>query len=260
MPLPYHSAKAYIRHLFTAKTRRGDGVHSPFMFSFITDIKNEKHPYYAYKEIEDCRKNLLNDSTTIHITDYGTGSSNSRKISDIAKKSCKPAKQAQLLFRMVKTFNPYTIFELGTCLGTTTLYLAKAQKQACVHTFEGCPQLAQIAHTNFKNLHCSNIIQHVGNLQDTLPKALQDIDKVDLVFFDANHQKEPTITYFKQCLPKAHSHSIFIFDDIHWSKGMEEAWEIIKQHPNVTVSVDLYYMGILFFQPHLKPAHYKLKL
>lgn len=259
MPFPFHSIKAYVRHFFTAKTRRGDGVHSPFIFSFITDVKNEKHPFYAYKAIENVRKSLLNDSSTISVTDYGTGSSNKRKVCDIAKRSCKPAKQAQLLFRIVNTYQPQTIFDLGTCLGTTTLYMAKANQNARIHTFEGCPEIAKIAQSNFTILQCKNIVQHIGDLKETLPNALQQVEKVDLVFFDANHQKEPTLAYFEQCLQKAHNQSIFIFDDIHWSKGMEEAWNIIRQNPRITVSLDLYHMGILFFSSHLKPAHYKLK-
>ena len=69
----WHRIKSYLRHVFCAKTSRGDGVHSPFVFSFITDVKNEKNPYYAYTPIEQIRQNLLNDKTLLHTTDYGTG-------------------------------------------------------------------------------------------------------------------------------------------------------------------------------------------
>jgi predicted O-methyltransferase YrrM len=83
---------------------------------------------------------------------------------------------------------------------------------------------------------------------------------LDFVFFDANHQKQPTLQYFNQCIAKANKNGIFVFDDIHWSEGMEQAWEIVKQHPKVTTSIDLYHMGILFFNPELKPATYRIKL
>jgi predicted O-methyltransferase YrrM len=251
--------KSYCRHCIQANSYRGDGIHSPFAFSFITDIKNEKHPYYAYKSIEDIRKSLLKDTTVIHVTDYGTGKSRPRRVCDIAKYSAKPAKQAQLLFRLVNTFQPQTIFDLGTCIGTTTLYLAKGNTQAQIHTFEGCPQTAQIAETCFRQAACNNIQLHIGNINQTLPHALKNVDQVDFVFFDANHQKEPTLRYFNQCLEKATTRSIFVFDDIHWSKGMEEAWNTIKLHPKVRVSIDLYHIGILFFNNELKTQHYQIK-
>lgn len=252
--------KSYLWHFFHSKSSRGDGVHSPFVFSFITDIKNEKHPYYAYKGIEQLRQSLLHDSTSIFITDFGTGHSRSRKIADIAKHSAKGSKYAQLLFRMVRAYQPTTIFDLGTCLGTTTLYLAKGYSGAQVHSFEGCPNLAKIAQQNFNNARCTNIQQHVGDLQQTLPAALQQVDSVDFVFFDANHQLTPTVDYFNQCIEKANPKSVFVFDDIHWSTDMEAAWEIVKNHPKVTTSIDLYHFGILYFNTDLQPASYRIKM
>ncbi len=252
--------KSYLWHFFHSKSSRGDGVHSPFVFSFITDIKNEQHAYYAYRGIEQLRQSLLNDHSSIFVTDFGTGKSRARKVSDIAKCSAKGSKYAQLLFRMVRAYQPTVIFDLGTCLGTTTLYLAQGNSQAQVHTFEGCPELAKIAQQNFNNARCSNIQQHIGDLKTTLPAALQQVEHVDFVFFDANHQLEPTIAYFNQCVEKITPKSVFVFDDIHWSPGMEAAWEIVKQHPKVTTSIDIYHFGILFFNTDLQPASYRIKM
>ena len=251
--------KAYIRHWFSSHSKRGDGVHSPFIFSFITDIKNEKHPYYAYHTIEQIRQNLRNDKETIHVTDFGTGVSRERAIRDIVKRSAKSAKEAQLLFRMVRAYQPSTILDLGTCLGTSTLYLSQGNTNAQVYTFEGCPETAKIAAINFKNAHAQNIQLCIGDLAETLPATLKQLSTVDFVFFDANHQKEPTLSYFQQCLQKVSTNGVFVFDDIHWSEGMQEAWDIIRQHPQVRISVDLFHVGILFFNPELKPAHYKIK-
>lgn len=252
--------KAYLKHWFTSHSKRGDGVHSPFIFSFITDIKNEKNPYYAYKTIEQIRQNLLNDNSSIQVTDYGSGKSRTRTISSIEKRSAKSAKQAQLLFRMVNAYQPQTIIDLGTCLGTSTLYLANGQPTATVYTFEGCPETAKIATRNFQNANTSNIKLVLGDITNTLPDTLQHLPQIDFVFLDANHQKKPTLAYFSHCVNKASKHAVFVFDDIHWSEQMQEAWEIVRQHPNVSVSVDLYHLGILFFNPELKPAHYNIKL
>ena len=251
--------KAYIKNWFTSHSRRGDGVHSPFVFSFITDVKNEKNPYYAFDAIEQIRKNLLQDKSTIQVTDFGTGTSRRRAVCDIEKHSAKSAKEAQLLFRMIRTYQPKTIIDLGTCLGTSTLYLACGNPSARVLTFEGCPATAQIARTNFKNCNCSNIQLYIGDIDNTLPQTLATLPEIDFVFFDANHKKEPTITYFQHCLSKVSPYGIFVFDDIHWSEDMQAAWEIIRKHPQVSVSIDLFYVGILFFNPELKRAHYNIK-
>ncbi len=259
MKQTWFQIKAYLKHWLTSHSRRGDGVHSPFIFSFITDVKNEKHPYYAYRTVEQIRKNLQNDKGTLQVTDYGTGKSQKRAICDMVKRSAKSAKEAQFLFRMVTSYQPKTILDLGTNLGTTTLYLALANPQASIYSFEGCPETARIATTNFKNTKVNNIQMRIGNLADTLPAALQEIPNIDFVFFDANHQKEPTLDYFAQCLPHVNPYGIFVFDDIHWSEGMQEAWDTVRQHPQVMVSVDLYHFGILFFNPELKKAHYNIQ-
>jgi predicted O-methyltransferase YrrM len=81
----------------------------------------------------------------------------------------------------------------------------------------------------------------------------------DLVFFDGNHKKEPTLSYFEQCLPHIHPGTIFLFDDIHWSAGMEEAWNIIRNHPKVRVSIDLYHLGIVFFREELSKEDFTIR-
>ena len=255
----WHYIKEYIKFQFHAKHHKGHGVHSPFVFSLIEDVLNEKNEYYAYKEIENARKNLLADNSTIFVNDHGTGKSRQRQISEIARCSLKSKKEAQMLFRFACLMQPKNILELGTCLGITTLYLAKARSSANIFTIEGCPNIAKIAQQNFKNLSAKNITSFVGNINTELPKVLSQIDSLDMVFFDANHTKEATLNYFYQCLEKANEGSVFIFDDIYWSKGMTEAWEEIYKNPAVTYSIDLFHLGIVFFNKEWKKSHFKIK-
>lgn len=199
---------------------------------------------------------MLKDETVIPITDFGAGSrlnlSQERKVSAIAKSSLKPKKYSQLLFRMVNYFQPSFVLELGTSLGITSSYLASGNNNAKVITMEGSPHVAAIARKNFEWLQLKNISVIEGNFDDTLPKLISSTQTADFVFIDGNHRKEPTIRYFEQLLPKISSNSIFIFDDIHWSKEMEEAWETIKQHNAVTLSIDLFFIGIIFFRKEQK--------
>lgn len=238
-------------------------IHSPFVFQLYTEVIKSFKFYYVFYDIENIRRKLYTSQESIEVEDFGAGSkihpSSRRKISLIARHSIAPSKQGQLLFKLVNYFQPDTIFELGTSLGISTLYLASANSQATVYTFEGCPQTTQVARQNFQQTGISNIQVNVGKLEDTLPPQLQKIKQLDFVFFDANHRYAPTMHYFEVCLEKAHENSVFVFDDIHWSPEMEKAWKEIQNHPQVTITIDLFQLGLVFFRKKQPSQHFILK-
>jgi predicted O-methyltransferase YrrM len=248
--LPFHLAAHYL--LYRLRAFKLHGVHSPFVFDLYQNVILHDGDYYAYPLIEDLRASLLLEDRTIQVTDFGAGPKaglkKERKISYIARTSAKPAKYAQLLFRLVSHFRPKTVFDLGTSLGITTSYLAKGNEQATVYTFEGCPAIAAEAKENFKKLGLKNVEQVIGNLDDTLPQKLSETDQLDFAFFDGNHRYEPTMRYFEACLAKHHEHSVFVIDDLYWSAEMKRAWQEIKKHPQVGQTVDLFYIGLVFFR------------
>ena len=246
----------FLRYLLKARHRKGYGVHSPFAFDLITNIFEEKYHYYIYADIEKIREELLNDKRTIDVVDFGTGRSGKRKISTIASRSLKNKKNAQLIFRIINALKPEQIFELGTSLGLTTAYMASANINATVYSFEGCSQTAAVAKTVLEKCKLNNVNIFIGNIDETLPQMLKSIEKVDFVFFDANHTKEATLNYFNWFLHKSCDKTVFLFDDIHFSKGMEAAWDIIKNHHSVRVSFDLFSIGIVFFDEKLKKQDY----
>jgi len=251
----------YLKYLFLAGNEHS--LHSPFLFEFYLKVLKDSVPQNVYLQIETLRKKLLKDEREITITDFGAGSklnqSNSRKIKDVAKNSQKPARLAQLFYRIIKYYNYQTILDLGTSLGVTTAYLAKANQQSKVYTFEGCPNTAQIATENFKDLDIINIETIVGDLNQTLAQQLNKIDKIDFAFFDANHRYEPTIDYFEKCLSKIHDDTCFIFDDIYWSEDMKKAWNYIKNHEQVVVTIDIFWIGIVFFRKKQPKQHFVLR-
>jgi predicted O-methyltransferase YrrM len=257
---PIKLASKYFTYYLNAANGKGHGVHSPFVFDFITNVLNDTRTFYAYDEIEKLRRSLLSDKRILTIEDFGAGSgvfkSNQRKVSNIARSSLKPKKYGQLMFRMVDYYRTNTIIELGTSLGITTAYLASGNLKGQVHTFEGAKQVAQVSRQNFEKLSLKNIELIEGNFDHTLQPYLSKVSKVDFAFVDGNHRKEPTIQYFEQLLTKANEHSIFIFDDIHWSPGMEDAWSHIQQHPSVTLTIDLFFIGLVFFRKEQKVAQH----
>lgn len=252
----FQLAFKYIKYCLYSSNRKGHSIHSPFVFDFIKNVLNDKKDYADYQNVESIRKKLLKNRSVLNIEDYGAGSSssgsNQRSIASIAKHAVKPKKYSQLLYRIVKYYKPNTIIELGTSLGLTSSYLSLAKPNANVFTFEGSAEIATHARMNFKTLGTEKIKLVEGNFNYTLPSVVYHLSSVDFAFIDGNHRREPTENYFQWLLPKANNNSIFIFDDIHWSKEMEQAWDNIKEHFSVRCSIDLFFIGIILFRQEFK--------
>ena len=249
-------ARKYIHYWLTASNGKGHGVHSPFVFDFISKLLNDKTDIPSSEAIEAVRRNLLCNRQRIDVIDFGAGSAvistNRRKVCDIAASSLKKPRYAKLLHRLAKYYSCNNIIELGTSFGTTSAYLATASPEVSLHTFEGAPAIADIAQTNFNTLRLSNIQLHLGDFKSTLSAYLSSHPTIDLAYVDGHHQKEPTLQYFHWLLSSIHEDSILIFDDIHWSKEMEEAWEEIKSNGAITLSIDLFFIGIVFVKKEFK--------
>ena len=243
-------AKDYLRHQFKAKNRHG--VHSPFVYQLVDKVIYDFAPKKVYAEAENLRRQLFADNRIITVTDLGAGShvnnNRQKKVSAIAHNALKPPKLAQLLYRLAAYLQPRSIIELGTCMGVTTVYLQNAVPGAKVFTLEGCPETASVAKGTFEKAALNNIDVITGNFDNTLPGVIDKLNELDFVFVDGNHQKDATLKYFEWCLPKVHENTLLIFDDIYWSEGMKEAWAEIMAHPQVTVTIDLFWIGLVFFK------------
>jgi predicted O-methyltransferase YrrM len=213
--------------------------------------------------VEEMRRSYLKGRQVIMKTDLGAGGAAVQRypvrLSRLARSSSSPAYRAARLFRLVKFTGASTIIELGTALGISSAYMGKANPGARIFTLEGCPELAETARQNFRELGLANVTLVEGDFEATLPGVLTDLDQADLVFFDGNHQYEATMRYFGQCMEKAGDDSVFVFDDIHCSPQMERAWEEIKSYRDVTVSLDLFHMGIILFRKELSRQHFILR-
>lgn len=259
----FYLAKKYLNYWFFAKYKHGHGIHSPLVYDLLTNIIEDFTPFYCFEEIEQYRRTLLQNNKTITVTDYGAGSkvndSNKRKISQIAKYSLTKPKYAQLLFRLVNYFKPNNILELGTSLGLTTVYLASPNSKTKVYTLEGCHEIAKIAGATHFELNAINIDMYVGKFQDVLPNLLTEIKTVDFAFVDGNHSYKATIENYNLLKNYSNNSSIFIFDDIYWSEEMTQAWNEIKADNSVTLSIDLFQFGIVFFMKDFKKQNFRIK-
>ena len=251
----------YLKHRLTSKSRHG--THSPFVYKLVDEVIYDFKSKSDYIAIEAQRKKLLNDESSITVTDLGAGShlnkNRTKKIKEIAKNALKTPRLAQLIYRLAKEAKPANLLELGTCLGITTAYLSKACPDAEIITIEGCPETAKKAYENFQDLELENIELQVGNFDTLLGRVIESFPQLDFVYIDGNHRKDATLNYFKWCLPKVTDRSMLIFDDIYWSAGMKEAWAEIKAHPQVTVTIDLFWIGLVFFKKGQAKEHFKIR-
>ncbi len=257
-------ARKYLTYYLTASNGKGHGTHSPFLFHFITRVLNDTVKYEAYEQVENLRKQLLNDSRLFVVEDFGAGSAflqkHQRSIRSIARNAAKSKKYGQLLFRMVKHYQPSTMLELGTSLGITSSYLSMARPDARLITMEGAREIAAVARQNFGKLGLKKIELLEGNFDDRLPGLLNELSAVDFAFVDGNHRREPTEGYFSQLLGKTHMDSILVFDDIHWSREMDAAWDTIKAHPSVRCTIDLFFIGIVLFRQEFhEKQHFSIR-
>ncbi|MEO8068157.1 MAG: class I SAM-dependent methyltransferase [Flavobacteriales bacterium] len=252
---------SWLNHLVKARTRHA--VHSPFVYDLVDQVLRNSTERPEFEAIETLREDLLDSDQTIRVNDLGAGSRKLdlpvRAVCDMARTALKPAKQARMLHRLVRYFQAKEIVELGTSFGISTLYLAHGVEDGVVHTIEGCPQTQRIAQHHFDRSGQRNIRTYLGSFKSKLPEVLKRVDQLDMVFIDGHHAKDPTMEYFQQCLAKAHNGTLFVLDDIHWSAGMEQAWEQVKAHPRVTVTIDLYDLGLVFLRKEQAPQHFRLR-
>lgn len=252
---------SYLGHLVKARTRHG--VHSPFVYELTSQVLRPGKSIPEFDVIEALREDLLFSEQTIRVNDLGAGSHvfdlPVRRVADVARTALKSPQQAQMLFRLARYFQVKNVLELGTSFGISTLYMALGADEGSVHTIEGCPQTMRIARHHFDHMKQENIIPILGSFRTRLPETLQQLDSLDLVFVDGFHAMEPTLDHFEQCLTKSHNDTVFVFDDIHWSRGMEQAWEAVKAHDKVSVTIDLYNMGLAFLRKEQAKEHFTLR-
>jgi len=260
-----HIIKSYLKFLWHSKNEHG--VHSPFVFDLLTKCFYDKKQKPQYSILKKYRKDLLQNKNTIEVTDFGAGSrvfkSNTRQISKIAETAGITPKRAELLCRMVNYFQPSSILEIGTSLGLATSALSLGSESRSlgskITTLEGCPETSGIAKKQLEKFNLNNVDSIVTEFSNYLSSSQLQASNFQLIYFDGNHSKKATLDYFELLLPTITNDSVWIFDDIHWSTDMEDAWEIIKNHPKVRVTIDTFQWGLVFFRIEQEKEHFVLR-
>lgn len=254
--------KSYLKFLKNSTNQHG--VHSPFVYNLVTKCFYDRKKKSEYAILKNYRNSLLEKKNFIEVTDFGAGSkvftSNKRQISKIAKTAGISLKRAQLLYRVVNYFQPSTILEIGTSLGLATSALSLGNPKAQITTLEGCSQTIKQAQEQLQKNNF-NTIKFINTEFSKYLKAHHSSPITHhLIYFDGNHSKKATLEYFELLLPTVTNETVWIFDDIHWSKDMEEAWEVIKNHSKVTVTIDTFQWGFVFFRAEQEKEHFTIRV
>ena len=256
-------ATRFLKYRLQAKTRYK--VHSPFVFDLVNKVFRDKTYHADFKELDAFVEDLKEDEAIIETTDFGAGAGENeyqvylKPLAKIVKERSHTTERLHLLYNIARYFKPENILEFGTAAGVSSFYLKMGLPESKMVTMEGCPGLSAVARENFEKLKLTNIEVANGNFDVMLDEVLAKFDKLDLVFFDGNHRMEPTLNYFNRCMKKAHEDSVFIFDDIHWSKGMEAAWNAIKADARVSLTVDIFWFGMVFFKKGVAKQNFTIK-
>ncbi|MDR1526508.1 MAG: hypothetical protein LBS46_02420 [Dysgonamonadaceae bacterium] len=223
--------------------RKGFGVHSPFVYRLITNVVGEKHAYYAFEEIENFRRQLLNDNELNRITACETQS----------------AAYGALLFRMVNFFKCRNVIEIGSSTGVMGLYLGMASRTRCnCWLLDERYGLAQRIRP-FAEIHHLDKLQYIeGDYRENIPPLCAKLPEADLLFINRLPETITGEELLRLCRPLIGKRSILILDNIGRQKEIRKIWQELKQHPQSRVMIDLYVLGIVFFDDRLPKRHHKV--
>jgi predicted O-methyltransferase YrrM len=261
--MKFFTAIKYLKYIFLSSSKRGHGIHSPFVFNIVLKVFRNKTSSDIVCKIETIRKRLISDPGSIDIIDFGTGSilkkGKLRRVSEIARYSSVPEKYGKLLAGLSSEFGKTSIIEFGTSFGISTMYMAAGNPAAIVYTLEGSDTISDIAKENFLEAGLANINILTGSFEKTLPEIEKKGIIPGLVFIDGNHRKEPTLEYFNRMVKLSDENSVIVLDDIYYSAEMGEAWNEIKNNDKVSFTIDIFKMGLVFFRQGMTRNDYIIR-
>lgn len=253
----------YLKYILLSRHRKGHGIHSPFIFDLVSRVFRNKRDTDIVCSVRKVRKRMISDRSSIIVKDLGAGSekikTNRRKVSEIARYSPIPEKYGILLSNLASEFGKPLIIELGTSFGISTMYMAASCPEAVVYTIEGCPATAGIAEQNFMSCGFTNIKLLTGSFEEKLSEVAETGIKPGLIFIDGNHRKDPVLKYFRHLAELSDNNTVIVIDDIYYSREMEEAWTQIKLSEKVSVTIDIFRMGIIFFRKGINHQDYTIR-
>ena len=260
---------------FLWRSTNAHGIHSPFVYDLVTKCFYDQSNYPQYSTLRELRKELRQSHETIQVLDFGAGSRDqnlqkgqTRPVKQMLHNASISPKRQRLLFRLVHYFNSKNVLELGTHLGMGTIAMALGNPKATITTVEGCPNTEKFSKNHLNKWLAENHFSGALDLINTpfttyFAKQLSTTTnekKFNLIYLDGHHDGQATLEYFNKIKKLMHNDSLLIIDDIYWSKSMTLAWNDIVKDPKVTVSIDTYFWGLIFFRKEQTKEHFIVRI
>ena len=218
---------SYLRYLWQRKSEYS--IHSPFVYEFMRKVLNDSGSNRDYDTIYRVAR-LLDKRKYIHY--------NLRK-------------QSRLLYRMVRYFEPDSVVSFGRLTALNTTALALGHLQTKIYLEQSDDFLETLNSMGIVNV---NLIQPAEFDSEHFRRL-----NTGFVFFSRASFEDDTWDYLVDCLNYKTADSVFVFEGIHHNKAMEDAWEEIKGNEDVSVTLDLYCIGMVFFREGIEKQDFVLK-
>lgn len=243
---------AFITHYLGSKTRHG--IHSPFVYNLI-----DKCLYQGSQFSQSARehyKGLERSKEYLEGMDFGKNEKVKVKVSELASRSATRDFEATLVAKVVRYFGSRRYLELGTNIGKATSIVALTNPKTIVHSIEGNTSIADFARKSIQELELANVRIENSTFDEFFD---QNSTKYDCIFIDGDHRYEPTLKNYENAKQSLIGEGLIILHDIYWSRGMTDAWKKIVADKSATVTIDLFFFGMVFFRPSQAKEHFRIR-
>jgi len=243
-----HCFTRIYRQLFR---RKGFGVHSPFVYDLITSVIEENCTFYAYHQFSKIREQLLANDQLIRYKGKPV------KVKKAFQRYGLSQKEGEFLFRLSNHFKPKTILSIGSSMGLAPLYLSQYDTTVQCITLESEPDFTHIATQLLSRQANVSLPIKTGSYQDTIRDSIVHFQQIDCIFIGKEIEVDDLNVIVLQCLPFFRDQTYGVIAGIRSSTGKYQCWKQCCQHPRVTVAIDLFDIGLLFFHSKLHKRVYQ---
>lgn len=219
------------------KHRKGYGVHSPFAYSIITEVIEEKLPYYAYRRMQRT----------------------------FDKQSPISFKVACLLLRLANRFGCRNVAEVGCDGGYSILPLILTDSRL---------QLRSLADADTANVVTDRLSWLPNRLQQVaFAPALEELGNgtpFDFIIVNRNpfealdaaqrltpeQRREASEQLVQWVMANATEQTLIFVHGIQPRHRLEDFWDLLCDRDDVTITMDLYDYGLAILKPRFFKQHY----
>lgn len=218
---------SYLKYLMQRKSKYS--IHSPFVYDFMVKVLYDKGSNRDYDL-------MLRVS---HLVDGKRFATRSRR------------KQARFLYRLVGYLEPETVLSFGKVSALNTSALALGNLQTKVYLEQTTEFLETLSSMGVVNV---NLIHPDADEEEQLERY-----NTGFVLYGLEDFGEDNWNNLEDGMAQADDDTVLVFEGIHHSRRTEAAWEAIKEGEGVTLTMDLYSMGLVFFREGIEKQDFILK-